>query len=165
MGFCRLFLFRLDWIALIDNKLQELLAPAITALGYELLGIERLTQGKRGTLLRVFIDCDEGITLDDCERVSHQISGILDVEDPIVGKYILEVSSPGLDRPLFTLDHFSRFVGHKIAVKLRRPLDTRRNFTGVLQRVDNNKIFILADQTEFALPYEQVDSAHLVADF
>jgi ribosome maturation factor RimP len=64
---------------LIDNKLQELLAPAITALGYELLGIERITQGKRGTLLRVFIDCDEGITLDDCERVSHQVSGILDV--------------------------------------------------------------------------------------
>ncbi|MEZ5672738.1 MAG: ribosome maturation factor RimP [Thiotrichaceae bacterium] len=150
---------------MIDNKLQELLAPAITALGYELLGIERITQGKRGTLLRVFIDCDEGITLDDCERVSHQVSGILDVEDPIVGKYVLEVSSPGLDRPLFTLDHFSRFVGHKISVKLRRPLDTRRNFSGVLQRVDNNKIFILVDQTEFALPYEQVERAHLVADF
>lgn len=150
---------------MIDNKLQELFAPAITALGYELLGIERITQGKRGTLLRVFIDCDEGITLDDCERVSHQVSGILEVEDPIVGKYVLEVSSPGLDRPLFTLDHFSRFVGHKISVKLRRPLDTRRNFSGVLQRVDNNKIFILVDQTEFALPYEQVERAHLVADF
>jgi len=150
---------------LIDNKLQELLAPAITALGYELLGIERITQGKRGTLLRVFIDCDEGITLDDCERVSHQVSGILDVEDPIVGKYILEVSSPGLDRPLFTLDHFSRFVGHKVSVKLRRPLDTRRNFSGVLQRIEHNKIFIVVDQTEFALPYEQIERAHLVADF
>jgi ribosome maturation factor RimP len=150
---------------LIDNKLQELLAPAITALGYELLGIERITQGKRGTLLRVFIDCDEGITLDDCERVSHQVSGILDVEDPIVGKYILEVSSPGLDRPLFTLDHFSRFVGHKVSVKLRRPLDTRRNFSGVLQRIENNRIFIVVDQTEFALPYEQIERAHLVADF
>ncbi len=150
---------------MIDNKLQELLAPAITALGYELLGIERITQGKRGTLLRVFIDCDEGITLDDCERVSHQVSGILDVEDPIVGKYILEVSSPGLDRPLFTLDHFSRFVGHKVSVKLRRPLDTRRNFSGVLQRIENNRIFIVVDQTEFALPYEQIERAHLVADF
>lgn len=150
---------------MIDNKLQELLAPAITALGYELLGIERITQGKRGTLLRVFIDCDEGITLDDCERVSHQVSGILDVEDPIVGKYILEVSSPGLDRPLFTLDHFSRFVGHKVSVKLRRPLDTRRNFSGVLQRIENNRIFIVVDQTEFALPYEQIERAHLVVDF
>lgn len=150
---------------MIDNKLQALLAPAVIALGYELLGIERLNQGKRGTLLRVFIDSDEGITLDDCERVSHQISGILEVEDPIAGKYILEVSSPGLDRPLFTLEHFSRFVGHKASVKLRRPLDTRRNFSGTLQRVENNKIFIVVDQTEFALPYEQVERAHLIADF
>lgn len=156
---------RSDWIALIDNKLHGLLAPAIIALGYELLGIERITQGKRGTLLRVFIDSDEGITLDDCERVSHQVSGILDVEDPIIGQYILEVSSPGLDRPLFTLDHFSRFVGHKVSVRLRRPLDTRRNFSGVLQRVENNRIFVVVDQTEFALPYEQIEKAHLIADF
>jgi len=148
----------------LDKSLQTLLAPAVTALGYELVGIERLSQGSRGQLLRVYIDSETGINLADCEQVSYHISGILDVEDPIVGAYTLEVSSPGLDRPLFTLEHFIRFIGHKVKIKLTRPLDTRRTFTGILQRVQGHHIVVVAEGTEYSLPYEQIDKARLVPE-
>jgi ribosome maturation factor RimP len=148
---------------LLDKELQKLLAPVVTALGYELVGVERLPQGGHQALLRVYIDHPEGISLSDCERVSYQVSGVLDVQDPISGHYTLEVSSPGLERPLFTLDHFIRFVGHKVRVRLTQPLNARRNFTGLLQRVlDRNMIVVVCEETEYSLPYDQIDKAHLV---
>lgn len=149
---------------MLDTSLQALFDPTIVALGYELLGVERLPQGKRGVLLRVYIDSPEGVSLKDCERVSHQISGILDVETPILGRYTLEVSSPGLDRPLFTLEHFTRFLGHKVKIKLAQPLDTRRTFTGILQRVEDDNVMIVAEGTEYSLPYEKIDKARLVPE-
>jgi ribosome maturation factor RimP len=149
---------------LLDVTLQQLLAPAITALGYELFAVERLPQGRHSSILRVYIDSPDGITIDDCERVSYQVSGILDVEDPIRGSYTLEVSSPGLDRPLFTLDHFLRFVGHKIHVKLTQPLDSRRHFTGTLQRVDGHTVTLQTDDIEYNFPYPHIDKARLVPD-
>jgi ribosome maturation factor RimP len=127
--------------------------------------VERLSQGQRSSLIRVYIDKANGISLSDCEKVSHQISGLLDVEDPIQGHYILEVSSPGLDIPLFTLDHFVRFIGYKVNVKLSRPLQARRTFTGILQRVEDHIIVIVvADGKEYNLPYEQIDKARLVPE-
>lgn len=133
-------------------------------LGYELVGIERLSQGKRGLLLRIYIDSEDGITLDDCERVSHQVSGILDVEDPIPGHYILEVSSPGLDRPLFTLEQYQRFIGKKATIRLHRPLDTRRVFTGILQQVQEQNIIIVVEGREYSLPYQQIEKARIVPE-
>ena len=149
---------------MLDIGLQQLLTPTITALGYELFAVERLSQGRRSSLLRVYIDSPQGISLEDCEKVSYQISGILDVEDPIPWSYTLEVSSPGLDRPLFTLEHFIRFRGHKITVRLTRPLETRRNFTGILQRVEGRNVIMVVDDTEYSLPYDQIDKARLVPD-
>ena len=149
---------------LLDVTLQRLLAPAITALGYELFAVERLAQGRHSSVLRVYIDSPSGITIDDCEQVSYQVSGILDVEDPIRGSYTLEVSSPGIDRPLFTLEHFLRFVGCKIHVKLTQPLDSRRHFTGTLQRVEGQSVILQTEDTEYHLPYPHIDRARLVPD-
>jgi ribosome maturation factor RimP len=150
---------------LLDKELQKLLGPVVMALGYELVGVERLSQGHSNALLRVYIDSSEGIKLSDCERVSYQISGVLEVQDPIPGSYTLEISSPGLDRPLFTLDHFMRFIGHKIRVRLTRPLlNAQRNFTGTLQRVEDHNVIIVMDGIEYSLPYDQIDKARLVPD-
>lgn len=148
-----------------DVKLQELLVPVVTALGYELLGIERLSQGQRTSIVRIYIDSPQGITLDDCERVSYQVSGVLDVENPITGSYTLEVSSPGIDRPLFTLEHFKRFIGHKIKIRLTHPVQTRRHFTGILQKVEELNVTIVVDGIEYNLPYHQIDKARLVPDW
>ena len=115
------------------EQLQAMLAPVIEALGYECWGIEYISQG-RHSLLRVYIDHSNGILVEDCEKVSRQVSGILDVEDPIPGEYTLEVSSPGMDRPLFTLEQFNAFVGEQVKIRLRSPYEGRRNFQGLLDR-------------------------------
>ena len=117
------------------EQLQALLAPVVEALGYECWGLEFLSQG-RHSLLRVYIDKADGILIEDCETVSRQVSGVLDVEDPISGEYTLEVSSPGMDRPLFTLEQFARYVGEQVKIKLRVPFERRRNFQGVLRGVE-----------------------------
>jgi ribosome maturation factor RimP len=104
----------------------------------------------------------DGITLDDCQQVSYQISGVLEVEDPIPGNYTLEISSPGWDRPLFTLDHFIRSIGHIVKVRLNRPLNARRNFSGLIQGVNDSNIILLVDDTEYSLPYDQINKAHIV---
>jgi len=149
---------------LLDTALQELLAPAIGAMGYELLGVQCLKQ-RRGTLLRIYIDHADGITLADCARVSHQASGILDVEDPIRGEYTLEVSSPGLDRPLFTPEHFARFVGQRARVQLFRPLAGQRRFSGVLQACQEaGQIQLVEEGTLHTLPFDQIEKARLVPE-
>ncbi len=152
-------------IILLDKELQQLLNPVVIALGYELIGVERILVGGHKVLMRIYIDHPHGINLDDCGRVSHQISGVLDVNDLMNGgSYTLEVSSPGLDRPLFTLDHFLRFLGHKVKVHLTQPQNTRRNFIGKLQRVQNHNVIVMVDGTEYSLPYKRIDKAHLVPE-
>lgn len=149
---------------MLDHHLQQLLAPAVSALGYELLGIERIQSG-RHCLLRVYIDQQAGITVEDCEKVSHQVSGVLDVEDPIKGAYTLEVSSPGLDRPLFIRAHFERFIGHEIKLRLSKPLNNRRVFTGLLHSMIDDDIIIIVDGTNYQLALANIDKANLVAKF
>ncbi len=149
---------------MLDKELQKILAPVVTALGYELIGVMRIQQRGHDVLLRVYIDHPEGINLDDCKQVSYQVSGVLDVTDPIQSHYTLEVSSPGLDRPLFTLEHFILFVNHKVKVSMTQPVEARRNFTGILQRVQNHNVIVKVDDTEYSLPYEQIASAHLMPD-
>jgi len=145
------------------NELIELLEPVVTALGYEMLGIEYFRQ-KDGSMLRLYIDKDDGITIDDCTRVNHQVIGVLDVHDPIKEKYFLEISSPGLDRPLFTLEQFQRFIGEKVKMKLREKIEERRKFKGVIKAVEESAVLISDDGVDYLIPAEAIDSAHLVPE-
>lgn len=148
-------------VAQAAKELQLLLEPGVEALGFELLGIEHLAQG-RHSLLRLYIDGPDGITVDDCERVSHQVSGVLEVEEPIKGQYTLEVSSPGLDRPLFKPEHYQRFIGETIALRLLQPLEGRRKFKGKLVALRGDNVVIEQDGSEIELPLVNIDRAHLV---
>lgn len=145
-------------------ELRSLIEPAVTALGYELVGVEYHGGGRQG-LLRVYIDRPEGITLDDCQAVSYQLSGLLDVEDPIRGQYSLEVSSPGLDRPLFQARDFERFAGHVVSVRTGVPLNGRRKFKGTLLGLEQNRVVLRVDDDEVHLPLEQIDQARLVPEY
>jgi ribosome maturation factor RimP len=142
---------------------QQLIGPVVATLGYELVGIEFLPQG-RGALLRVYIDHQSGITIDDCERVSHQISGLLDVEDIIHGAYTLEVSSPGLDRPLFTQRQFEQFSGREAKIRLTVPIEGRRNFHGFLRGVEGDDVLLEMDGEHLRLPFNNIDKANLIPD-
>ncbi|WP_444436931.1 ribosome maturation factor RimP [Pseudomonas sp. A6] len=146
------------------EQLQALLAPVVEALGYECWGLEFLSQG-RHSLLRVYIDKPDGILIEDCETVSRQVSGVLDVEDPISGEYTLEVSSPGMDRPLFTLEQFARYVGEQVKIKLRVPFERRRNFQGVLRGVEEQDVVVLVDDHEYLLPIDSIDKANIIPRF
>ncbi|PJI48763.1 MULTISPECIES: ribosome maturation factor RimP [Pseudomonas] len=146
------------------EQLQALLAPVVEALGYECWGLEFISQG-RHSLLRVYIDRPEGILIDDCEIVSRQVSGIMDVEDPISGEYTLEVSSPGMDRPLFTLEQFARYVGEQVKIKLRTPFERRRNFQGILRGVEEQDVVVLVDDHEYLLPVDSIDKANIIPRF
>ncbi|MFZ5959902.1 ribosome maturation factor RimP [Pseudomonas sp. QL9] len=146
------------------EQLQALLAPVVEALGYECWGLEFISQG-RHSLLRVYIDRPEGILIEDCETVSRQVSGVLDVEDPISGEYTLEVSSPGMDRPLFTLEQFARYVGEQVKIRLRIPFERRRNFQGVLRGVEEQDVVVLVDDHEYLLPIDSIDKANIIPRF
>lgn len=143
------------------DALIAIVEPAVEQLGYELSDAELKTGGKDG-LLRLFIDRPEGITLEDCELVSRQVSAMLDVEDPLPGHYVLEVSSPGLDRALTKPAHFQRFMGEDVKVKLRFPLQGRRNFRGALRAADEEKIEVEVDGESHSLPLATIESARLV---
>ena len=143
------------------DALVKLLEPAIERLGYELVDIE-LKLGGRDGMLRVYLDKVDGIDIEDCETVSHQVSAILDVEDALSGHYTLEVSSPGLDRTLTKPAHFERFMGEDVRVKLRFPLEGRRNFKGALKSADEKQIEIEVDGQSHSLPLTMIESARLV---
>ena len=146
------------------DALLRLIEPPVEALGLELVDVE-FVKGGGGGVLRVFIDravADEpGITVDDCARVSHALSEVLEVEDPIKGHYTLEVSSPGFDRILRTRAHFERFVGARVAVELRLPMDGRRRFVGELAAVEAAEIAVVVDGQEYRLPLERIQKARL----
>lgn len=149
----------------VSEKLLEIVREAVEPLGYELVGVEYLSQGRGGSLLRVYIDHEEGISVDDCAAVSHQLSGVLDVEDPIQENYSLEVSSPGLDRPLFFERDFVRFSGMRASIRLRTKLHDRRRFEGVLRGVQEGKVLVETDGEVASLPLELIDKARLVPEF
>ncbi len=147
-----------------NATLEALIAPSISALGYELLGCIYISHGQSATL-RVYIDSENGITITDCERVSRQISAILDVEDPIASKYLLEVSSPGLDRPLFTLDQFRRFVGENVNIKLHIPLENRKHLKGLLKSVGEHSVVVEVDDKAIEVILENIARANLIPLF
>lgn len=148
----------------IREQLIELLEPEIQALGYELTELEVNLSHGHG-MLRLFIDRPEGITLDDCGRVSQQVGALLDVEDPIAGNYNLEVSSPGADRKLVKPEHFDRFSGSMIKVRLKRIVDGRRRVHGQLLGRDGDVINIRAENKTFSVDLGNVEVARLVPDW
>jgi ribosome maturation factor RimP len=148
-----------------NEELNALLAPAITDLGLELIGIE-YSPNSAGSVLRVYIDEPErGVTIDDCERASREISALLDVNDPVAGRYTLEVSSPGLERPLFTPEHFARFIGEVAKINVSLPLDGRRRFQGPIRAVEGDRITIEQDGTPVSITHTNVAKARLVPDY
>ncbi len=141
------------------NKIRELLEPSVDALGYELLHIE--FAGSGGSILRLYIDAPGGIEVDDCATVSRQVSLILDVEDPLKNAYTLEVSSPGMDRPLVKPDHFKQFAGEKARIVMHTHVLGRRRFLGKLIEADDELVVLEADGESYELPYELMESARL----
>jgi ribosome maturation factor RimP len=172
------------------SEITTLLAPTVEALGLELLGIEYLPS-PGGAVLRLYIDvpagvdagddaprgpgadanaegeppAPRGVTVEDCEAVSREVSAQLDVADPISGNYTLEVSSPGLERPLFALAHFERFAGETAKVGLKLPQDGRRKLTGEILRVDGDTVVFALDGAEFQVAFDNIDRARLVPDW
>lgn len=151
-------------MATLEQNLKEMLTPAIEDLGCELWGIECQRAGRFMTV-RLFIDKEGGVGIEDCADVSRQVSAILDVEDPITDKYNLEVSSPGLDRPLFTLPQFERFVGQDISIHLRIPVADRRKWQGKLEKVDNDMITLVVEGQEQVFVFGNIQKANVVPKF
>lgn len=145
------------------DRLTELVASAVEPLGYELLGVEYLAQG-RHSVLRIYIDSPAGINLDDCERASRQVSAVLDVDDPIKGQYTLEMSSPGLDRPLFTAEHFTQFIGHEVKLRLHSPLEGQRRFKALIKGVEDDVIHLTSSETdeEWQISLDNIEKANLL---
>ncbi|MDD7570009.1 MAG: ribosome maturation factor RimP [[Actinobacillus] rossii] len=151
-------------MATLEQNLKEMLAPAIEDLGCELWGIECQRAGRFMTV-RLFIDKEGGVGVEDCADVSRQVSAILDVEDPIADKYNLEVSSPGLDRPLFTLAQYERFIGQDILVHLRIPVSDRRKWQGKLEKIDNDMLTFIIDGQEQVFVFGNIQKANIVPKF
>ncbi|OOF56122.1 ribosome maturation factor RimP [Rodentibacter genomosp. 2] len=151
-------------MATLEQNLQELLQSSVEDLGCELWGIECQRAGRFMTV-RIFIDKEGGVTIDDCADVSRQVSAILDVEDPIADKYNLEVSSPGLDRPLFTLAQFERYLGEEILIHLRIPMMERRKWQGKLERIENDMLILKVDDQEQIFVFGNIQKANVIAKF
>lgn len=148
---------------MLRDELSELLAPVVAGLGYELWELEFLPRAGGG-LLRLYIDATDGISLDDCERVSRAVSATLDTADPIPGAYTLEVSSPGLDRVLRTQAHFERFAGERVRLEMMQPIDGRKRFAGRLKQVTSGEITLELGNGAVRLPIDDIHKARLAPD-
>jgi ribosome maturation factor RimP len=143
------------------TALQAIIAPAVNALGYELWGCERQPQGQH-SILRVYIESEQGVTVADCIRATRQINAVLNVETTLANQYTLEVSSPGLDRPLFTPEQYQRYIGQKVRVRLHVAQQERRNYAGILQSIEAGQITLMVDDTAVILLLENVEKANLM---
>ena len=146
------------------EHLVNLIEPIVEGLGYECVGIEYNPHPKNG-LLRVYIDTEEGILVEDCTKISHQLSGVLDVEDPISGNYQLEVSSPGADRPFFKLSQFEHFIGSTATVNLFKPINKQRKITGQIEGVEGDIVLLRQVDQILEIPFQVMSKARLVPDY
>ncbi len=153
-------------MAKIAQRVEQMIGSVLEDMGYELVGVEYVASGKH-SILRIYIDSDTGIGLNDCEKVSHQLSSMFDVQEPVSGQYNLEVSSPGIERPLFNLAHYQRFLGHDIKLKLRRSLEGKRKLSGVIGSVSEGKntIELVTELGPVELDIDLIEKANLVAHF
>ncbi len=152
-------------MASVQDKLETLIGPLVQTIGYELVLLE-FSPHKGSAMVRLFIDAPGGITLGDCERVSREVEGVLDVEDPIPQNYRLEVSSPGLDRPLVKAAHYERFAGQVAKVQLIAPKAGRRKFQGVLKGLKDGQVVLdTPDAGTVELKLDEIERARLVPDY
>ena len=152
-------------MASVQDKLQALIEPLVESMGYELVLLE-FSPHKGSAMVRLFIDAPGGITLGDCEKVSREVEGVLDVEDPIPQNYRLEVSSPGLDRPLVKPAHYERFAGQVAKVQLIAPKAGKRKFQGVLKGLKDGQVVLdTADAGTVELKLDEIERARLVPDY
>jgi ribosome maturation factor RimP len=162
----RPFFVRDRWteFELSKNTLTELLQPLVEDLGYEFVGLE-YSSNPKNSVLRLYIDQEDGIDLDDCSRVSREAAALLDVEDPISGHYNLEISSPGLDRPLFTPEHYARFAGREARLALYAPEAGRRKFRGRILGATEDRVRMSVEDEEIVFEFSNIAKANLVPDF
>ncbi len=146
------------------EHLVNLIEPVVEGLGYECVGIDYNPHPKHG-LLRIYIDAESGILVDDCTKVSHQISGVLDVEDPIPGNYQLEISSPGEDRPFYKISQFERFIGSTVLINLFMPVSGRKKIKGLIEKVDGDIITLKEADQSYEVPFSAMSKARLVPEF
>ncbi len=146
------------------EHLLNLIEPIVEGLGYECVGIDYNPHPRHG-LLRIYIDSENGILVDDCTKVSHQISGVLDVEDPIQGNYQLEVSSPGADRPFFKISQFEEYLDETVAVNLFRAIEGRRKITGLIKKVEGDVITLQEGEQIYEVPFDAMSKARLVPEY
>jgi ribosome maturation factor RimP len=146
------------------EHLVDLIEPLVEGLGYECVGIEYNPHPKNG-LLRIYIDGPKGVLLEDCSKVSHQISGVLDVEDPISGNYDLEVSSPGTEKPFFKISQFEEFIGHSVTINLFKPINKQRKVVGQIEKVDGDIVRLQLGEQSLDIPLRAMSKARLVPDY
>jgi len=146
-----------------ETSLETLIEPVVNEMNCVLWGVEQISQGRQSTL-KVYIDSDKGVGIDDCARVSRQISSLLDVEDLISGSYTLEVSSPGLERRLFKAEHFEQFAGAMVKLSLRNSFEGRRRFRGLLCGLEDKQVVLRMGEEEFLLPVEGIERAHIIGE-
>ena len=163
----------IDWEGRLDSAsemrrdqthLWEMFEPVVKGMGYDLIEIEHFPNPKHG-VLRLYIDKEGGVNVDDCSSVSHQISALIDVEDPVRGQFNLEISSPGADRPLRRLKDFQRFTGSLVKLKTVMPLEGQRNFKGRLLEASEDTVVIETDDEEISLPMSAVEKARIVPEY
>jgi len=148
----------------LKGRLEEIISPVVEGLGFDFWGVEFQASGK-SSCLRIYIDSEKGVGVEDCAAVSRQVSAVLDVEDPIAERYSLEVSSPGLERPLFKLSQYEQFIGESIYLALIVPVGKRRRFKAVLDRIEDNKLILIHESGDvFRVPVHQIRNAHLIYD-
>jgi ribosome maturation factor RimP len=148
---------------MIQQDIEQLVRPSIEDMGIEFWGAEYLRQGRSG-LLRIYIDKPEGVVVNDCERVSRQVSALLDVHDPIPGQYQLEVSSPGTPRPLFYATQYARYLGSEVQIRLNVPMDGRRNIVGMIQSVERDALVLVEEDIELTFLFSNIMKAHLTVE-
>lgn len=148
---------------MLKLEIQQLIEPVVVESGYQFWACEYISQGKH-SFLRVYIDKEGGIGISDCEYISKQISAVLDVEDPIKTDYSLEVSSPGIPRPLFSQAHYQQYLGHNVEVKLHKVLHGSRRFTGIIQSVNENSVILDVQGEQIEFQFSQIVKANLIGE-
>ncbi|MGL4447947.1 ribosome maturation factor RimP [Shewanella sp.] len=151
-------------MATLESRLVEMLKVPVEALGFQLWGIEYVQAGKHSTL-RVFIDGENGINIEDCANASRQVSAVLDVEDPISTEYTLEVSSPGVDRPLFTAEQYAAYVGEDVKVQLTMPVAGSRNLKGAISKVEGQMLSLNVNGKELVVALDNIRKGNVIAKF
>jgi ribosome maturation factor RimP len=151
-------------LATLETKLVEMLTAPVEALGFDLWGIEYVHAG-RHSILRVFIDSDKGVFIEDCAQTSRQVSAVLDVEDPITTEYTLEVSSPGVDRPLFTAAQYQAYIGQDAKVQLTMPVAGSRNLKGAISKVEGQMLTLTVDGKDLIVALDNIRKGNVIGKF